>query len=58
MDTIFLVSLLPLSNIEITNYFNYKARFNGLFSGNNLSITKEGAHVTTKIVKEYIAFYY
>ena len=25
----------PLSNIEITNYFNYEPKFNGFFSRNN-----------------------
>ena len=32
----FLVLLHPLSNIEITQYINYKPKFNDLFSGNNL----------------------
>ena len=27
----FLVPIHPLNNIEITNYFNYKPRFNGVF---------------------------
>ena len=36
MDNEFLVSLHLLSNIEITNYFNYKPRFNGVFSRDNL----------------------
>ena len=31
-----LVSLHPLSNIEITKYFNYKPSFNCVFSRNNL----------------------
>ena len=36
MDKKFLVPLHPLSNIKITRYFNYKPRFNGLFSRDNL----------------------
>ena len=31
-----LVPLHSLNNIEITNYFNYQPRFNGVFSRNNL----------------------
>ena len=31
----FLVPLHPLNNIDITNYFNYVSRFNGVFSRNN-----------------------
>ena len=32
-----------LSNIEITNYFNDKLRFNGVFSRNNLPRIKDEA---------------
>ena len=35
----------PFKNIEITNYFNYKSRFNGVFSRNNLPRIKDGANV-------------
>ena len=31
MDNLFLVPFDPLSNIEITKYFNYAPRFNGIF---------------------------
>ena len=31
LDKKFLVPLHPLKNIEITNYFNYEPRFNGVF---------------------------
>ena len=34
--------LHPLIKIEITNYFNYKPRFNGVFSRNNLPRIKDG----------------
>ena len=40
-----LVLLHPLNNIEITNYFNYNPRFNGVFSRNNLPRIKDGAYV-------------
>ena len=40
-----LVLLHPLSNIDITNYFNYKPRFHGVFSRNNLHRIKDGAYV-------------
>ena len=40
-----LVPLNPLSNIEITEYFNYEPRFHGVFSRNNLSIIKDGTYV-------------
>ena len=38
--------LHPLNNIKITNYFNYKPRFNGIFSRNNLSRIIDGVYVT------------
>ena len=37
--------LHPLSNIEITNYFNYEPRFNGVFSRSSLLRIKDGAYV-------------
>ena len=39
----FLVPLHPLSNIKITNYFNYKPRSNDVFSRNNLRRMNDGA---------------
>ena len=39
------VALYPLSNIEITKYFNYEPRFDGVFSRNNLLTIKDGAYV-------------
>ena len=33
-----------LSNIRVTECFNYKARFNGVYSRDNLSRIKEGAY--------------
>ena len=30
------IQLYPLNNIESTNYFSYKPRFNGVFSRSNL----------------------
>ena len=36
-----LVSLHPLKNIEITNYFEYESRLNGVFSRNNLPKIKD-----------------
>ena len=41
----FLVSLHPLSNIEITIYFNYKHRFNGVYFRDNLTRIKDGEYV-------------
>ena len=35
MNKKLLFPLHPLSNIEITNYFNYERRFNGTFSRDN-----------------------
>ena len=37
--------LHPLNNIEITNNFKYEARFNGVFSRNNLPRIKDGEYV-------------
>ena len=39
-----LVPLHPLNNIEITNYFNYEPRFNGVFSRKSLPRIKDAAH--------------
>ena len=52
----FLAPLHPLNNIEITNYFNYEPRFNGVYSRNNLPRIKDGAMI--RIVKEHIWFHY
>ena len=38
----------PLNNIEITKYFNYKPRFNGVFSRDNLSRIKGVVYVTNR----------
>ena len=40
-----LVLLHVLNNIEITKNFNYKPRFNGIFSRNSLPRTKYGGYV-------------
>ena len=37
--------LYPLNNIEITNYFNHKPRFNGVFSRTNSPRLKDGEYV-------------
>ena len=37
----FLVTNHPLSNIDITNSFNYEPRFNGVYSRNNLPGIKD-----------------
>ena len=42
---IFLDPLHPLSNFEITKYFNDEPRFNGIFSRNNLPRIKDRAYV-------------
>ena len=45
MNKKLLVLLRPLSNIEITKYFNYKPRSNGVFWRNKLPRTKHWAYV-------------
>ena len=45
MDKKTLIPIHPLSNKEITKYFNNKPNFNGVFSMNNLSRVKDGVHV-------------
>ena len=40
----FFSSAPPLKNIEITKYFNYEPRFNGIFSKNNLPRIKDGVY--------------
>ena len=39
------VSVHFLSNIDITKYFNYEPKFNGVYSRNNLPRIKDGAYV-------------
>ena len=34
-----------MNNIDITNYFKYEPRFNGVFSRNNLPKLKDGGYV-------------
>ena len=41
----FLDPLHSLNNTEITNYFKYESRFNGIFSRNNLPEIKDGVYV-------------
>ena len=53
--------LYPLSNIQITQYFNYEPRFKSIFSTNNLLRIKDGTYVIKlhdKKVKECIGFHY
>ena len=40
-----LAPLHPLNNIKITNYFNYEARVNDVFSRNNLPKIKDRVYV-------------
>ena len=57
----FLVLLHLLSKIEITTYFNYEPRFNGIYSRDKLTKIKDGAYVINlddKKVKELIRFHY
>ena len=44
LDKKFLNLPHPLNNIQITNYLNFKPRFNGAFSGNNLPKIKDGMY--------------
>ena len=45
MNKKFLLLLHPLSNIEITEYFNHEPRFNSVFSRNNLPRIKDRVYV-------------
>ena len=45
MDKKFLVPLHLLSNIRITNYFNYEPRFNAVILKNNLLRIKDEVYV-------------
>ena len=52
--------LYPLSNIEITKYFNYEPRFNSVFPRNNLPRIKDEAYeinLSDKIIKVHIGFH-
>ena len=35
----------PITNFKIQNYYQYKPRFNGVYSRNNLHKIKNGAYV-------------
>ena len=57
----FLVSFQSLTNVKITKYFNYRPRFNFVFSRNSLFRRKYGAFVINidyKKVKKHIGFHY
>ena len=41
----FLFLLHLLNNIDITNYFKYEPRFNGVFSRNNLPKIEDGVYL-------------
>ena len=60
INTKSLVPLHPLSNIEITKYFNYNPRFNDVFSRENLPTIKDGAYAINlnDKVKEHVEFHY
>ena len=61
MEKNFLLQLHLLNTIEITNYFNYKTRFNGIFPRNRLPRIKDQTYVINlddKKVKERIEFHY
>ena len=45
------------SNIEITNYFKYELRFNGVSSRNNLPRIKDGAYVINLTDRNSIGTY-
>ena len=47
-----LVLLHPLRKMEITKYFIYESRFNGIFSRNNLPRIKDGVYVINLDDKE------
>ena len=52
----------PLTNFEIQKYYENEPKFNGVYSGNNLSKIKDGAYITNLDVHEsigihWIAFY-
>ena len=53
----FFVPLYPLSNTEITKYFNYEPKFNGVYSRDNLPRIKDVKNLDDKKVKERIGFY-
>ena len=36
----------PLTNFEIEKYFKIEAKFNDIYSQNNLTIVKDGVYVT------------
>ena len=39
------MSLHPLTNFEIQNYYQNEAKFNGDYSRNNLSKIKDGGYI-------------
>ena len=43
----FLIPPHPLTNFEIQKYYQNKLRFNGVYSRDNLSKTKDGVYVIT-----------
>lgn len=48
----YLIPIHPLSNIEVTKYFNCKPRFNSVYSRDYLPRTKYGVRATNLAVRE------
>ena len=53
---------LPLTNLEIRKYYQKEAKFNGVYSRNNLPKIKDGAYVINldkykSIGTHWVAFY-
>ena len=52
----------PLTNFEIQKYYQNESKFNGIYSGNNLSKIKDGAFIVNldeyeSVGTHWIAFY-
>ena len=52
----------PLTNFEIQKYYQNESKFNGVYSGNNLSKIKDGAFIINldeyeSVGTHWIAFY-
>ena len=48
----YLIPIHPLSNIEVTKYFNCKPRFNSVYSRDHLPRTKYGVCAINLAVRE------
>ena len=50
--------LYSLTNFEIEKYYQYKTKFNGVYSRNNLSKIKDGTYIKNLDKNQYVGIHW